>query len=64
MYTVPHFGAGKLKKKKKSPWLENFDLGTKPVEDYIPPRSYDDLIMYIEDKIKELEEKISKKSKK
>jgi len=50
-------------KKKKSPWMRKLDLGEEPVEDYIPPPRYDDLPIILEDKMKELEEKLSKKPK-
>jgi len=50
---------------KKSPWMRKLDLGEEPVEDdYIPyPPRYDDLPIILEDKMKELEEKLSKKPK-
>jgi len=43
--------------------MRKLDLGEEPAEDYISPPRYDDLSIILEDMMKELEEKLSKKPK-
>ncbi|WP_460024337.1 hypothetical protein [Infirmifilum sp. SLHALR2] len=46
--------------RKKSPWARKLDLGEERVEDYVPPPSYDDLPLILEDVERELLRKLKR----
>jgi len=46
--------------KRKSPWMRKLDLGEERVEDHVPPPSYDDLPLILEDVERELLRKLKR----